>query len=74
MFDIDVKEDVFAAILVEQNKKLIIDKIDLPKHLKVGQVLASWEPYHGFPRLKPPSNPVRATPRTSWTGWGVVTN
>ena len=39
MFDIDVKEDVFAAILVEQNKKLIIDKIDLPKHLKVGQVL-----------------------------------
>ena len=39
MFDIDIKEDVIAAILVEQNKKLIIDKIDLPKHLKVGQIL-----------------------------------
>ena len=29
--------------------------------------------YRGFPRLNP-SNPVRATPRTSWTGWGVATN
>ena len=36
-------DQVKAAILVEQNKPLIVDKIDLPERLFLGQVLVEVE-------------------------------
>ena len=36
-------EEVKAAILVEQNKPLIVDKIELPEKLLRGQVLVEVE-------------------------------
>ena len=32
-----------AAILVQQQKPLIVDKVELPKYLKVGQILVKVE-------------------------------
>ena len=32
-----------AAILVEQNKELIVDNIKLPESLGIGQVIAGWD-------------------------------
>lgn len=40
-----------AAILVNQKKKLIVDELDLPTSLKVGQVLVKLE-YSGICELK----------------------
>lgn len=39
MTEINLKTPIKAAILVQQNEPLIVDKIELPKVLEVGQVL-----------------------------------
>ena len=36
-------KEVQAAILVEQNKPLIVDNIELPEKLEVGQILVEVE-------------------------------